>query len=73
MDRQTDVGDRALAEPGDEVETDGGRERHDCDQQQLKSFLHSKDMEKRLRAIHAKVNLDVNKSNMLVTMKIPVS
>ncbi len=45
----------------------------DCDQQQLKSFLHSKDMEKRLRAIHAKVNLDVNKSNMLVTMKIPVS
>ena len=31
---EADVGDGALAEPGDEIETDRGRERHDADEQQ---------------------------------------
>ena len=34
MHREADVGDRPLAEPGDEIETDRGRERHHADEQQ---------------------------------------
>ena len=43
-----------------------------CNIKQLKNFFSSKEMAKKLKAIHAKLNIDVNKSNMLVVVKFPV-
>ncbi|MEO5996552.1 MAG: two-component regulator propeller domain-containing protein [Chitinophagaceae bacterium] len=43
-----------------------------CNIKQLNNFLYSKEMEKKLLAIHAKLSVDANKSNLLVVMKVPV-
>lgn len=43
-----------------------------CNVQQIKNIMHSKDMDKRLRSINAKASLDANKSSLLVTYKFPV-
>lgn len=43
-----------------------------CDMQQITNLLHSQEMEKRMKAIHATLQIDVQKSFSLLTVKIPL-
>lgn len=43
-----------------------------CDMQQITNLLHSQEMEKRMKAIHAALQIDVQKSFSLLTVKIPL-
>jgi signal transduction histidine kinase len=44
-----------------------------CNIKQLNTVLYSIDMEKKLKAINAKLTVDADKSNVLVMLKMPVS
>jgi ligand-binding sensor domain-containing protein len=43
-----------------------------CDMQKLNNLLHSRDMGKRMEAIKATLQVDMHKSNTVLTLKVPV-
>ncbi|MEO5681741.1 MAG: two-component regulator propeller domain-containing protein [Chitinophagaceae bacterium] len=45
---------------------------HCCDMQKLNNLLHSREMGKRMQAIRASIQIELRKSNSVLTLKVPV-